>query len=317
MPPTQDGSSYGVDGRRAGTAPPKRRAGEPSACALRSLATGGGRFAHAGGSRYDGPRVAIPSFALSEADSEQLERTREASARRCASVPLHRVVRAERHFAECRLRISAAASVRTKSCFSALTSTAGISARARWTMPRAPRSSLPPRSSSLRHPASRSEPCAWCLYRVRRGSTARQSCVGWRNVSARIPLRDRVTSLAGESDFGADRVYSVSLPAGALTSPFGVTLTRVLAPISVVPSTVPPGQGGADVGPLADLGVPVFVLNQDGTKVFRPPSHRQRHAGQDRSGGAVAERGGLGCAHLARRGQRRGLSRAAAGGAGQ
>jgi Zn-dependent M28 family amino/carboxypeptidase len=74
--------------------------------------------------------------------------------------------------------------------------------------------------------------------------------------------------LAGESDFGADRVYSVSLPEGALASPFGVTLTRVLAPLAVVPSRVPPGEGGADVGPLEQLGVPVFLLNQDGMKYF-------------------------------------------------
>jgi carboxypeptidase Q len=58
------------------------------------------------------------------------------------------------------------------------------------------------------------------------------------------------------------------MPAGALASPFGAMLTRVLAPIAVVPSSEPPGQGGADVGPLSDLGVPVFVLNQDGTKYF-------------------------------------------------
>jgi carboxypeptidase Q len=58
------------------------------------------------------------------------------------------------------------------------------------------------------------------------------------------------------------------MPAGALASPFGAMLTRVLAPIAVVPSAVPPGSGGADIGPLAELGVPVFLLNQDGMKYF-------------------------------------------------
>jgi carboxypeptidase Q len=60
----------------------------------------------------------------------------------------------------------------------------------------------------------------------------------------------------------------VSLPAGALASPFGAALTRVLAPIAVAPSSMSPGNGGADIAPLVDLGVPVFVLNQDGTKYF-------------------------------------------------
>jgi Zn-dependent M28 family amino/carboxypeptidase len=74
--------------------------------------------------------------------------------------------------------------------------------------------------------------------------------------------------LASESDFGADRVYSVSLPAGAFATPFGTTLVRVLAPLAVVPSTQPPGNGGADTAPLAQMGVPIFLLNQDGTKYF-------------------------------------------------
>jgi len=74
--------------------------------------------------------------------------------------------------------------------------------------------------------------------------------------------------IAGESDFGADRVYSVSLPAGAFATPFGATLTRVLAPIAVVPSNQPPGNGGSDTAPLEKLGVPIFLLNQDGTKYF-------------------------------------------------
>jgi carboxypeptidase Q len=63
-------------------------------------------------------------------------------------------------------------------------------------------------------------------------------------------------------------VYSVSLPAGAFATPFGATLVRVLAPIAVVPSTQPPGNGGSDTAPLEHLGVPIFLLNQDGTKYF-------------------------------------------------
>jgi Zn-dependent M28 family amino/carboxypeptidase len=74
--------------------------------------------------------------------------------------------------------------------------------------------------------------------------------------------------LAGESDFGADRVYSVSLPKGVADSAFGQSLMRVLVPIGVVPSSQPPGEGGADVAPLEAAGVPVFLLNQDGSMYF-------------------------------------------------
>ena len=72
---------------------------------------------------------------------------------------------------------------------------------------------------------------------------------------------------AGESDFGADRVYAVALTKGALESPFGQTLLRVLAPLSIVGSPSAP-QGGSDVGPLGAAGVPLFDLKQDGTKYF-------------------------------------------------
>jgi len=59
----------------------------------------------------------------------------------------------------------------------------------------------------------------------------------------------------------------VSLTKGAMESPFGQTLLRVLAPIGVVPSSSAP-NGGSDVGPLGAAGVPLFDLNQDGTKYF-------------------------------------------------
>ncbi len=74
--------------------------------------------------------------------------------------------------------------------------------------------------------------------------------------------------IAGESDFGADRVYAVALPKGALDGEFGQSLMRVLLPIGVIASSQPSGRGGSDVGPLGDAGVPIFALNQDGTKYF-------------------------------------------------
>jgi carboxypeptidase Q len=74
--------------------------------------------------------------------------------------------------------------------------------------------------------------------------------------------------IAGESDFGADRVYALGLPPGAQTSDFARIAQRVLYPIGVLPSPDPELHGGADVGPLAEAGVPVFGLSQDGTRYF-------------------------------------------------
>ncbi|QTC93103.1 M20/M25/M40 family metallo-hydrolase [Brevundimonas goettingensis] len=74
--------------------------------------------------------------------------------------------------------------------------------------------------------------------------------------------------IAGESDFGADRVYAFALPPGAQGTAFQRIVTRVLYPIGVLTSARPETEGGADVGPLAEAGVPVFGLKQDGTRYF-------------------------------------------------
>ncbi|HYD26268.1 M20/M25/M40 family metallo-hydrolase [Brevundimonas sp.] len=74
--------------------------------------------------------------------------------------------------------------------------------------------------------------------------------------------------IAGESDFGADRVYALGLPPGAQNSDFARAAMRVLYPIGVLPSPDPELHGGADVGPLAGAGVPMFGLNQDGSRYF-------------------------------------------------
>ncbi|MGV9005158.1 MAG: M20/M25/M40 family metallo-hydrolase [Brevundimonas sp.] len=74
--------------------------------------------------------------------------------------------------------------------------------------------------------------------------------------------------IAGESDFGADRVYALGLPPGAQGSDFAKAAAEVLYPIGVLASQEPELHGGADVGPLAGAGVPVFGLAQDGTRYF-------------------------------------------------
>lgn len=72
----------------------------------------------------------------------------------------------------------------------------------------------------------------------------------------------------GESDFGADRVHTLNLPAGAQTGHFVDAANRVLYPIGVLRSSDPETEGGADIGPIVAAGVPVFGLKQDGLRYF-------------------------------------------------
>jgi acetylornithine deacetylase/succinyl-diaminopimelate desuccinylase-like protein len=73
--------------------------------------------------------------------------------------------------------------------------------------------------------------------------------------------------IAGESDFGADRVYRVALPAAVANSDFSREVTRVLAPIGVLMGK-DPAEPETDTGPSVEAGVPAFALMQDGTRYF-------------------------------------------------
>ncbi len=73
---------------------------------------------------------------------------------------------------------------------------------------------------------------------------------------------------AGESDFGADRIYSLNLPQGSQTSDFAKMARRALDPIGVLVTDTPATEGGEDVGPTVRAGAPVFELGQDGSRYF-------------------------------------------------
>ncbi|AQR62570.1 peptidase M20 [Brevundimonas sp. LM2] len=72
----------------------------------------------------------------------------------------------------------------------------------------------------------------------------------------------------GESDFGADRVHTLQLPVGVQTGAFADAANRVLYPIGVLRSAQPEREGGVDIGPIVQAGVPVFGLKQDGLRYF-------------------------------------------------
>ncbi|HWM61942.1 MAG TPA: M28 family peptidase [Rhizomicrobium sp.] len=74
--------------------------------------------------------------------------------------------------------------------------------------------------------------------------------------------------IAGESDLGADTIYSLQLPAGAWDAPDIKPLEAVLAPLKIMASSVPAEEGGSDVEDIHGAGVPVLVLNQDASRYF-------------------------------------------------
>src|SRR3954468_18179242 len=72
MPPTQDGSGYAASSASRRDGPTEAAHRGAIGFVIRSLATGGDRFAHAGAARYDGARFPIPAFAISEPDADQI-----------------------------------------------------------------------------------------------------------------------------------------------------------------------------------------------------------------------------------------------------
>jgi Zn-dependent M28 family amino/carboxypeptidase len=74
--------------------------------------------------------------------------------------------------------------------------------------------------------------------------------------------------IAGESDLGADNIYSLQLPAGAWDAPDIKPLEAVLAPLKIMASSAPAEEGGSDVEDIHGAGVPVLALNQDASRYF-------------------------------------------------
>lgn len=268
MPRTQDGSGYGAAGagRRAGPEAAAQRGAV--GFMVRSLGTGGARMPHAGATAYVNGKVAVPSFALAEPDSDQIERLirlgEKVRVRLTSNAAYVTDARSQNVMGEIpgtdrskEVIVLAAHADSWDLGTGAIDDAAGmaiIAATAKLIAdaPRKPR-------RTVRVVFYGAEEVSQPTETTPRGG---QTYLANR--------KDQVAShvLAGESDFGADRVYAVSLPKGAAESEFGKSLMRVLVPIGVVPSSDPPGGGGADIGPLAEAGVPVFVLRQDGSKYF-------------------------------------------------
>ena len=74
--------------------------------------------------------------------------------------------------------------------------------------------------------------------------------------------------VAGESDGGAGRIWSVSTPPAAAGHPAMTAFRAALPKMNVTVSRAPPVSGGADISGLISAGVPFVDFNQDMSRYF-------------------------------------------------
>lgn len=74
--------------------------------------------------------------------------------------------------------------------------------------------------------------------------------------------------VAGESDGGAGRIWSVSTPPAAAGHPAMTAFRAALPKLNVTVSRAPPASGGADISGLIMAGVPFVDFNQDMSRYF-------------------------------------------------
>jgi carboxypeptidase Q len=266
---TQDGAGYG-DAVVARTDGPKEAADRGAvAFMLRSVGTDTHRIAHTGTTRYINGRVPLPSFALSNPDADQLERIVAlgqiarvhlfSSASYVADAHSQNVIADVKGTTRAQEVVLLAAHLDSwdqgTGAIDDGTGTAIIVAAAKLMR------DLPHRPlRTVRVVLFGSEEIAQ--------PNAPFGDFGGNSYAANHLSELPHHVVAGESDLGADRIYSLALPAAVAHGAFQLATERVLTPLGVLPAAHPAEDGGADVGPVGKAGVPLFSLNQDATRYF-------------------------------------------------
>lgn len=266
---TQDGAGYGpaVAARVAGPHEAAQRGA--IAFLMRSAGTDTHRNAHTGTTRYVDGKVEVPAFALSNPDADQLERIaaigRTARVHLSSSASYLQNAHSQNVVADIKgtrkpeeIVLLAAHLDSWDQGTGALddgTGTAIITAAAKLIR------DLPHRPQrTLRVVLFGSEEIAQPVKPF--GDFGGHAYV----TTHQAELASHV--LAGESDFGADRIYELALPAAVIHGDFAQAALRVLTPIGVLAAARPPEDAGADVAPAVQAGVPAFALSQDGMRYF-------------------------------------------------
>ena len=266
---TQDGSGYRVVVRARVEGPEVAARRGAIAFLLRSVGTDNHRLAHAGTTEYVAGRVALPAFALSNPDADQIERLAALGpavrVRLFSAAAYVRGAQSQNVVAEVRGRERPQEVVLLGAHLDSWdlgtgasddgTGTAIITAAAKLIrdLPHRPRRTVRIVLFGSEEVAQPDPP----------GGAFGGNAYAERH---RAELSDHV--LAGESDLGADRIYSVSLPRAVADSEFARTALRVLTPLGVLPGPISPQDAGTDIGPTVTAGVPAFLLAQDATRYF-------------------------------------------------
>jgi carboxypeptidase Q len=269
MVATQDGAGYGVAVGARIDGPQEAAQRGAVAFLLRSVGTDVHRVAHTGTTRYVDHRVPVPSFALAAPDADQIERI----AALGDSVRVH--------------LYSSASYVPNAHSQNVIAEVRGQSKPQEIVLLGAHLDSWDQGTGAVDDGAGTAIVTAAAKlirdlpHRPRR--TVRVVLFGAEEVAQPEPpgsafgghayatrhqaeLPDHV--LTGESDLGADRVYSLALPKAAIGSEFATTATRVLTSIGILVAARPAEATGTDVEPCVEAGVPGFLLSQDALRYF-------------------------------------------------
>lgn len=262
----QSGGGYGpISAGRSGGPQAAARAGAVGFL-LRSAGTSSHRFAHTGATTYPEGRQPIPSAAVSNPDADQIERLARLGPVRMRLVlnsTLQPASRSQNVVAEIRGR-ERPEEVVLLGCHldswdqgtGAIDDAAGCgiitgAAKLIMDLPRNPRRTI---RVVLFGAEEVSQPGG-------------QGLSGARFHAARSDAPRIV--IASESDFGADRITGVALPAAALNTEFARGLGRVLLPTGALMEGAAATGSGPDIGPfVAAHRTPAARLQQDGTDYF-------------------------------------------------
>jgi Zn-dependent M28 family amino/carboxypeptidase len=258
MQPTQDGSSYGSEGRARFVGPSEAAQRGAAAIVIRSIGTDHSRAPHTGVTDFAPGIAPIPAAALSVSDAENLERLIKLG----QPVTLHLVL--DDHAIGMRPSGNVVAEV------------PGTDPAAGVILIGGHLDSWDPGTGAIDDGAGVAITAAAAHLLQTTGPHRRTIRVVWfgdeetggfgGQAYARAHAREP-HALAAESDLGADRVwrFGTRLPEGA--APLVARLTAALAPLGIVHG----GKlvdGGTDVEPMLDTGVAGIDLNQSALRYF-------------------------------------------------
>ena len=257
MAPTQDGSGYGYFGgpRRQGPSIASRKGA--LAIVVRSIGTDYHRNPHVGSQTFDDGVKPIPAGALSIPDAEQLQRI----LKRGKPVTIH---------------LTLESTVRQGESGNVIAEVPGRDPKAPIVLVGGHLDSWDFGTGAIDDASGVAIAAAAAKRIMDAGRPLRTIRVVWFGAEERglfggmfykdVHGQEPHYAIA-ESDFGADRIWSVDSKLGAAREQEAKLLQAALAPLGIVPGALNKADG-SDIGPMIEEGLPAVGLNQDGTRYF-------------------------------------------------